>query len=488
MRRVWRIAACSLCRLTTTTTTTTTTEETPAPALAALAVTYTPGSGPGGPLAAPTTVLTSHCDLLSECLSKADELNQQLLAQRNNSDPSAQILTEEGITEFIGELRSTAVSEALALVEAATGGTSSSIAVMSQAGMHELRRMLYYAVQLKERDWVEAAPFNAMMRSLSAEFLRRDNLGVMAPDDVLYVSTHVTVSGYYNRALWNRLEHAMTKPTHFENISMSSIKAFTTRLFKTRRGCGKETLDLRRKILVALARRVGVLANDLDLPTLLGVLQCYTVHDLTPRVLEPLVVRATNHVRDFTPHECATLSQILRKWRLMRLEACEKLVERICTTDVLSHHMALSSLLSLRSIYSRVSDGGRNAVNAEPMRQKLRALGEQIAARLDEATLPTIPVVLQILDVIVTMRIYTPTKCLTHMFGQANDMLAVVLRGSDELVDPKTGKKVRPVTAEEGRQLMALLGHFGAELGAELHARLREAFAEGSLPDEASLL
>ncbi|EKF38765.1 hypothetical protein MOQ_001021 [Trypanosoma cruzi marinkellei] len=446
-----------------------------------LPVTYTPGSGPNGALAAPTTAITGHCDVLSECLAKADELALQLKAQ-NALGASAEILTQEGMEEFVDELKASATSEMTALVE-----QMQKTQLLQHAGMHELRRTLYYATSLKERDWLEDPKYIAAMRMLTVELLRRDNDGVLSADDVLYVSTHIVSSNFYNRHLWNRMEKAMLKFSNYENIDMASIKAFSTKLFKTRRGCAKETLDIRRKILLAMSRRVGVLANDFDLPSLLGILQCYTVHDLTPFHLEPLAIRATNHVNDFTPHECATLSHVLRKWRTMRLEVCERLVERICTADQLTHHMANAAMVSIRACYAKVSDGGRNAMNAEPTRQKLRAMGEQVGSRLDEVEYPALPVILSILDVIVTLKIYVPKKSLQTIFLQANDMLAVVMEQKDDLVDPKTGKRVRPITAEEGRQLQALLSHYGNDLAPELAQRLKEAFREGMLPDEASL-
>lgn len=445
-------------------------------------VVYTSGAGTGGALQAPATAITGYCDVLSECLAKADELKMQMKAQEAG-DASAQILSKEAMDEYVEELKANAQSEIATIVDA----TKSSPALWQQAGMHELRRTLFYATQLKDRQWLQESQYTQIMRGLTVEFLRRDNEGVMAPDDVLYISTHVVISNFYNRHLWNRMEHSMTKWTNYENIDLASIKALSTKLFKTRRGCAKETLDVRRKILNAMARRVGTLANDFDLPSLLGVLQCYTVHDLMPRYLEPLAHRATNHISDFTPHECATLSQILRKWRLMRLEVCEKVVERICQSEQLSHHMAISALLCVKACFMRISDGGRNAMNAEPMRQKLRAMGEQVCCRLDEVTYPALPVILQILDVIVTMKIYVPKKCLQGIFRQANDMVSVVTEGKDDLVDPKTGKRVRPITAEEGRQLQALLYHYGSDLSAELSTRLKDAFREGLLPDESSV-
>nr|CCC48715.1 conserved hypothetical protein [Trypanosoma vivax Y486] len=446
-----------------------------------LPVTYSPGSGVAGPLPVTTTVITSHCDVLSECVAKADELAMQLKAQ-SALGASAEILTQEGMEEFVEELKTSATAEMTALVQ-----QLQRTPLLQQAGMHELRRTLYYTTSLKERNWLAETQYTIVMRALTVEVLRRDNEGVLSADDVLYITTHMVTANFYNRHLWNRMERAMMKFSNYENIDMASIKAFSTRLFKTRRGCGKETLDIRRKVLLAMSRRVGVLANDFDLPSLLGILQCYTVHDLTPFHLEPLAVRATNHVGDFTPHECATLAHVLRKWRSMRLEVCERLVERICTSDQLTHHMANAAMVAIRTCYNQISDGGRNAMNAEPTRQKLRAMGEQVGSRLDEVVYPALPVILSVLDVVVTLKIYVPKKCLQTMFSQANDMVAVVMEQKDDLVDPKTGKRVRPVTTEEGRQLQALLSHYGNDLAQELAERLKEAFREGMLPDEASL-
>jgi hypothetical protein len=443
---------------------------------------FTPGSGPGGALAAPSTAVTNHCDVLSECVTQADELIMQMKAQEATG-AAGQVLTKEGMDEFMEELKTTASSELTTLVRDARNGH-----MLQQAGMHEIRRALHYTTNLMERKWIDDnAQYTPMMRMLTVELLRRDNDGVLSSDDVLYVSSHIVVSNFYNRQLWNRLEKSMLKFSNFELIDMSSIKSITTKLFRTRKGCAPETMDVRRKILNAMSRRVGVLVNDFDIPSLLGVLQCYAAHDLMPRWIESLAHRAANHIGDYTPHECATLASVLRRWGLMRLEVCEKLLERIVTTDNLTHHMATNALFSVKLCYHRISEGGRNAMNAEPMRQKLRAMGEQIGARLDEVVFPALPVVLKVLDVVVTMKIYVPRKCLEGIFQQSNDMMGVLIEGKDELVDPKTKKRVRPITAEEARQLQSLLNHYGTDLSAELSARLKQAFADGLLPDEASM-
>lgn len=447
-----------------------------------IAVTYSPGSGASsGGLAVPTTAISGHCDIIAESLSKAEELAQQLKAQQALG-AGAEILTEDSVNEIAEELREIITTELETLVQ-----ETRTTPMLQQAGMHELRRTLYYATSLKSRNWIEPAPYTGLMRALTVELLRREGDGVLAPDDVLYVTTHMVAANFYNRHLWNRMERALDKYTNFDSIDLPTIKALTTKLSKSRRGCPKETLDVRRKILSAMSRRVGVLANDFDLPSLLGIMQCYTLHDMSPLALEPLAIRATNHVNEFTPQECATLCHVLRKFRLMRLEVCERLVERVCTSDKLNQHMANAALIAIRTCFNKVSEGGRNALHAEPTRQKLRAMGEQVGCRLDEVEFPALTVILNVLDIIVAMKIYVPKKCLQAIFTQANDMIAVVTEQQDDLVDPKTGKRVRPVTMEEGRQLQALLLHYGSDLCPELSTRLKNALREGLLPDEASL-
>ncbi|KAG5502163.1 hypothetical protein GH5_05113 [Leishmania sp. Ghana 2012 LV757] len=452
------------------------------PQLESVAITYSPGSGAAGNgLTLPTTTLTGHCDVISETLSKADELLQQKKAQEALG-AGADILTAEGIDEMVEELKEITTSEVEALV-----GQMRSPAVVQRAGMHELRRTLYYATSLKSRDWIEPAQYTSLMRVLTVELLRRDSEGVLAPDDVLYITTHMITANFYNRHLWNRMEKSLLLLRNYDTIDMATIKALSTKLFKTRRGCAKETLDVRRKILGAITRRVAVLANDFDLPSLLGILQCYTTHDMAPPPIQSLAVRATNHVNEFTPQECATLLQVLRKFNLLRLEVCERLVERICTADVLNQHMIHSALLSIRTCYNRVSDSGRNALQAEPTRQKLRAMGEQVSCRWQEAAFPTMRVILNILDIVVTLRIYVPKASLQNLFAQALSMVKVVVEQEDDLIDPATGKRVRPITMEQGRQLHALLLHYGSDLSPDLQALLKKCFKDGLLPDEASL-
>lgn len=446
-------------------------------------VTYSPGSGVGSDgLVVPTTAITSHCDVISESLSKVDELGLQLKAQAALG-PGNEILTAESIQDMMAEVKETAMSEVMEMMN-----TIRQPGMIQRAGMHELRRMLFYTSSLQSKGWLEHQPYTAMMRVLTVELLRRDNEGVLAPSDVLYVSTQMIAANFYNRHLWNRMERSMEKYSNFETIDLSTIKALSTKLFRTRPGCARETLDMRRKILSAMTRRVSVLANDFDLPSLLGILQCYSVHDMSPPMLEPLAIRATNHVQEFTPQECATLSHVLRKFRLMRLEVCERITQRISTADQFNFQLANAALISIRTCFNKISDGGRNALHAEPMRQKLRALGEQIGCRLDEVQqYPSLEVVLSILDIIVTLKIYVPKKALMAIFSQAKVMIDTMVACEGELIDPKTRKEIRPITIEEGRQLQALLYHYGTDLCPELSAALKEAIREGKLPDEASV-
>lgn len=457
----------------------------PSPALSTegkVVVTYSPGSGVGSDgLVVPTTAITSHCNAISEALLKVDELGLQLKAQAALGEGN-EILTADSIQDMLTEVKETAMSEVMEMMN-----TIRQPGMIQRAGMHELRRMLFYASSLQSRGWLENQPYTVMMRVLTVELLRRDNEGVLAPSDVLYVSTQMIAANFYNRHLWNRMEKSMEKYSNFETIDLATIKALTTKLFRTRPGCARETLDMRRKILSAMTRRVSVLANDFDLPSLLGILQCYSVHDMSPPMLEPLAIRATNHVQEFTPQECATLSHVLRKFRLMRLEVCERITQRISTADQFNFQLANAALISIRTCFNKISDGGRNALHAEPMRQKLRALGEQIGCRLDEVQYPSLEVVLSILDIIVTLKIYVPKKALVAIFSQAKTMIDTVVACEGELIDPQTRKEIRPVTIEEGRQLQALLYHYGSDLCPELSVALKEAIREGKLPDEASV-
>lgn len=446
-----------------------------------IAVTYTPGSGTGAGLTIPTTVLTHHCNALSEHLSKIDELAMQKKAQ-DALEGSVQVFTQENMDELMKEIEQEIMGEADALAR-----VMRDTVVAHRAGMHELRRTLYYTTALHDRGWLLPAMYTAVMRTLTTELLRRDSEGVLGPDDILYVSTHMVAANFYNRHLWNRMERAMMVTNNFNSIELPTIKALTTKLFKTRRGCPREALDVRRKILSAMMRRVGMLANDFDLPSLLGILQCYSTHDMSPVLLEPLAVRATNHVGEFTPQECATLALILRRFRLMRIEVCERLVQRICTADQLNHHMAQSAFTAIRSCFHKVSDSGRDALHSDSMRQKLRAMGEQVGCRLEEVQFPALRAILSVLDTIVNLKIYIPKKSLQTMFATADAMIQVVVEHRDELVDPATGKQIRPVTMEEGRQLQALLLHYGTELAPDLAGRLASALRDGVLPDEASL-
>ncbi len=443
----------------------------------------TSASGPGGVLSAPTTELTSHCNILSECISKADELKQQMKAQAAGGS-AAQIMPQEAMDEFMDELKSSATQEVTSMVTA----LRSSPAIIQKAGIHELRRTLFYAVQLKDKNWIDEGHYIPVMRMLTVEFLRRDNEGALTPDDVLYISTHIVASNFYNRHLWNRMEGALFRFKTFENIDMATVKGLSTKLFKTRPGSAKETHDVRRKILNAMAKRVGVFANEFDLPTLLGILQCYTTHGLLPHWVEPLAHRAINHIGDFTPVECATLAQILRKWKLMRLEICEKLIERICTAETLTAPMAQACLGSIKLCFSRISEGGRNAASAEPTKQKLRALGEQVGARLDEVEFTEVPAIIAQIDTLVQLKIFVPRRCMQHLFNQANEIVTKMIGEGQGLTNAKTGKTSRILTAEEARQLMVFLQHYGADLNADLNTKLKQALKDGIFPDEASLL
>lgn len=458
------------------------------------------------------------CNVLSECVVKADELKMQMRLQEQG-DTTTQLITREGYLEYVDELKLSASQEIGAMVES----IKQNPALMHNAQMSELRRSLYYAITLKKKDWLEEPQYDTMMKALSLEFLRRDFDGAMSSDDVLFVSTHVVISNYYQRQLWNRMEQSLFKGRAFDNIELATIKGLSTKLYRSLRDSRPEALDVRRKILNAMSRRVGVLANDFDLPALLGILQCYTRHDLMPRAVEPLVHRAINHINDFTPHECAALTNVIRKWGLMRLEVAERLIERMCISERMSTSMIQCSLTAIRTCFSRIAEGGRHAVNSEPMKQKLRAMGEQVAARLDEVAYPALPMLLSALDIILTVRIYVPKKCLQNLFSQANIFIGHALQNNGEVPahlipnvvsmfddaaanspmsessalmpmpkkslrphHPQNNPHARPITAEQARQLQGLLAHFGPDLCPELNVRLKQAFKDGIFPDEAS--
>lgn len=445
----------------------------PAPAIAA---------PQGTSIIQPSTGITNMCDTLSQCLSKAEELRHQLRANELG-DTSAQIITKDGMDEYIDELKATAVHEMNSLIIKVVDDQ----AVLQKAGMHELRRTLFYATSLQSKEWIDEPQYQTLMKGLSIEFLRRDYDGALTADDVLFISTHVVMSNYYNRHLWNRMEDNLFRWRTFENVDMGTIKGMSTKLYRTLRGAKAEGMDVRRKILNAMSKRVGILANDFELPALLGILQCYAKHDLMPKFVEPLCHRAINHISDFTPQECAALCNVLRKFGLMRLEVCEKLVERMCLSDQLTFAMAHGALNAIRQCYNRVSEGGRQAINAEPMKQKLRALGEQVACRLDEVEYPNLHSILLCLDIVVTSRIYVPKKCLQNLFVQACDIITQVMEGK-ELVNKNTGQPQRPVTNEEARQLQGMLNHYGVDLCADLSQKLKTSFKDGIFPDEASVL
>lgn len=471
-------------------------------------------------LKGPTTAISQACNTLGDCLVKTTELKGQYKSQRHGV-VAGEYVSKHQLNKYVGQLKATAQVEVDALsTSMRRPGT------LPAAGMHELRRTLYYSVTLKEMEWVDENTYDQMMRMLTTEFLRRDSEGMLTADDVLFISTHVVVASFYNRFLWNRLEQSLQKFRTFENVDIALIKGLTTKMNKTRRGCPKETMDMRRKILNALARRVGVLANDFDLPSLIGIVSCYTSHDMTPQNVQPLLVRAINHINDFTPQECASLSDLLRKWGMMRSEILERLVERILTTETMTGTMLMSALMSVRSCYNTVREGGRNAINSDAQKQKLRAIGEQVASRMDEAHFRKINQIIFALDACITMKIYVPKKCLQNIFKFATDIVNEVAKSlsdtdsTEEEVEvflteinvdgtneeEKVGDTVKqmmpkkseeeqkdnkppppPISNEQARHLHALLSHYGADIAPELNARLKLGFQEGTFPDEASL-
>ena len=118
---------------------------------------------------------------------------------------SAEVMPKEGMEEFMDELRATAVEEVGLMV----GNLKSDPTLIQCAGIHELRRTLYYGVNLKDKNWLSKEEYEPIMRMLTVEFMRRDNEACLTPDDVLFISTHVVMSNFYNRQLWQRMENSM---------------------------------------------------------------------------------------------------------------------------------------------------------------------------------------------------------------------------------------------------------------------------------------
>ena len=430
-----------------------------------------------GPMVAPATEISNWCTTLNECLQKADELKQQIRAAEAGGE-SAQIMTREGMDEFIEELKATASDEVHTMVQTMRSDPS----LIQKAGMHELRRTLFYAVTLRNKHWLQDAEYNSLMKGLSNEFLRRDYDGALGADDILFITTHVVMSNYYNRHLWNRMEANLFRARTFDSVDLPTCRGLSVKLFRTKRFASRESLDVRRKVLNAMSSRIGTLANDFELPALLGMLQCYAAHDMMPAQLEPLALRAINHIDDYTPAECATLSKVLRQWNLIKLEVCEKLIERICTAEKMTNGMALMSILSLKSCFHKVAEGGRNAINAEPTKQKLRALSEQIACRLDEVEFRNVHGVITCLEFVLQNKIFVPKCCLENVFKAAEDFVTIQLEGKED-----AARRFQTITSEQSRQLQALLIHFGIELCPDLDGKLKQGFQEGIWPDEASL-
>eukprot|EP00760_Papus_ankaliazontas_P002058 PhM_4_TR10814/c0_g1_i1/m.40097 len=445
-------------------------------------VTAIPGIRLPGTPTEPLTQLSPICDHLSECAMRYDELKSQIAAQEKAQKEQQQqqagggaaasmaahnpklaplpILSNAVMEEFVGELRSTALRHMESLQ-----ATIATPGMVQAASIGELRRVLYYAVTLRGYGWVSELMFAQLMKTLSREFVRRGKIGALAQDDVVYIATFVAVADYYNKPLWTALEFALNRGT-FTALDKQIVKGMTTRLFKSKPSSRPESVDLRRQLLKSMSRRVGELCNEFELPHILRIIQCYTVHDIFPKPIFDLATRAMMHVQEYNPQESATLCQIFRKWRILTPEVCDRLLEKILTAEVLTSQMASYGLMACKMMYRKLATG---AASTEVERQKLRQLGERLASRLDEVQFTSHIPVLQCLDAVVGLRLYLPHKTIQAVFAHAG---ALVVDNPQRM------------NLDEGRQLLALLEYFGIDFNRPLAVTLRKLFKEGALEEE----
>jgi len=440
-------------------------------------ITALPGVRLPGTQAEAVTGLSSVCDQLSECVMRYEELKIQIQAHDNPKKPISQkklqniansklaalpTLSRAAMDEFATELRSTSVTHMEGLLQMiATPG------MVQSAAIGELRRCLYYAVNLRIFHWTSEVLFAHMMKILASEFVRRGKAGQLAQDDVVYIATFVCVSDYYSRPLWESLEYALMHGT-FSQLDKGMVKGMTTRLYRTKKKARPESVDLRRQLLKAMAQRVGELVNELELPQILRIIQCYTLHDIFPKPIFDLATRAMMNVHEYNAEESATLCQIFRKWRILTPEVCERLLEKICASELMTSTMMSHGLMACKSMFKKLTFG---TAQTEIERQKLRQLGERLASRLDEVQFTTHTPILQVLDAIVVLRLYLPQKVIQAVFASAGTIIA------DE-------NRVKRMTQEDARQLLALLEYFGVEYSRTLAVALRKMFKDSALDEE----
>eukprot|EP00759_Apiculatamorpha_spiralis_P017709 PhF_6_TR23817/c0_g1_i1/m.33360 len=444
------------------------------------AITAVPGVRLPGTAPEPTTHLSGICDQLSELTTRFEEIKTQLAAVRHPNDERAQkklqiqqsrtsglepmptVTSKDVLEGYVTEIRTATVThiESVYSILATPG-------MVQTASTAELRRCLFYCANMRQFNWISELLFAQTMKIMAQEFVRRMKLGTMTQDDVIYVATFIAVSDYYNKPLWTALEYALSRGT-FSQLDKGIIKGMTTRLFRTKRGSKAESVDLRRQLLKAMSRRVGELVNELELPQILRIIQCYTLHDIFPKPIFDLATRAMMNVHEYNATESAILCQIFGRWRILTPEVCERLLEKISSAETLTAHMESCGLQACKTMYRKLSLGSSQT---EIERQKLRQLGEKLASRLDEVTFKSHVQILQVLDAIVVLRLYLPQKVIQAVFASASTILS----------DPNVGKRVN---LEQGRQLLALLEYFGVEYSRTLAVQLRKMFKDGVLEEE----
>ena len=448
------------------------------------AVTSIPGVRLPGATPETTTELSGLCNTLSESAMRYEELRVQIealdgdkkakkkLARKSaaiGASPEMgqiQMLSKEAMEGFVSELRSSSIK-----------GMESMLQLMLRPGfvetasIGELRRSLYYCVQFKQYNWLALTLYSQIMKILCVEYVRRMNYGLLAQDDVIYISTFVCVADYYHKPLWTALEYALERGIYTQ-LEKGMIRSMSTKLFRSFEHAQKETLDLRRLLLKAMSRRIGELVNELELPQILRIIQCYTVHDIFPKPIFDLATRAMMNVHEYNAKESATLCMIFRKWRVLTPEVCERLLEKIATSERMDVIMVVTSLQAARSMYRKLSI---TSAQTELEKQKLRQLAEKIASRLNECIFRHLGPILSLLDCIIVLRLYLPQNVIQTVFAAAGQIMS----------DPRVSKRV---TLDMGRQLLGFLEYFGVEHSRQLAVQLRKMFKDGVLEEEQYVL
>ena len=452
-------------------------------------VTSLPGVRLPGTTPEPVTELSQICNHLSEATMRYDELKKQIeamdtspfqivrvkgkLIKRRRRKPEAApdseaipMFSADELQGFVTELRreSTKQMEHVHRLMLQHGFPETT-------SVGELRRLLYYCVTLKGYQWLESVLYLELMKALSREFHRRMGYGLLAQDDVVYIATFVCVGNYYYKALWESLEYALDRGTYTQ-LELGLVKSMTTRLYQTQKFAQAETKDLRRLLLKSMARRVGELVNEFELPQLMRIVQCYTIHDVFPKPIFDLATRAMMNVHDYNPKESAALCNIFLKWRILTPEVCERLLEKIAAAEKLDVAMVVSALSAARATYRRLCTA---TAQNDLEKQKIRQQAERIANRMNELIFKDHKSVLTILNCIIQLRLYLPQNIIQSIFAATGQLIAA----------PDIAKRM---TLDSARQLLGLLEYFGVEHSRVLAVKLRRMFQDGVLEEERYIL